>query len=47
MVAFHQRLRKGMAPADALRQASLEVRGQEGKRNPFYWGAFLVLGDGF
>jgi CHAT domain-containing protein len=47
MVAFHTQLRKGLPPADALRRAALEVRALPGERNPFYWAAFLVLGDGF
>jgi CHAT domain-containing protein len=47
MVALHRNLRKSMPAAEALRRAELEVRGQQGSRNPFYWAAFMVLGDGF
>jgi CHAT domain-containing protein len=47
MVALHRNLRKSMPAADALRQAALEVRSQQGSHNPFYWAAFMVLGDGF
>jgi CHAT domain-containing protein len=47
MVAFHRNLRKPLPAAEALRRAALEVRGMQGDRNPFYWAAFLVLGDGF
>lgn len=45
MVAFHENLRR-VPPAEALRQAALRIM-REGSRNPFYWGAFFVLGDGF
>jgi CHAT domain-containing protein/tetratricopeptide (TPR) repeat protein len=47
MVALHRNLRKSLPAAEALRQAELEVRAQQGNRNPFYWAAFMVLGDGF
>ncbi len=47
MVAFHRNLLRPLSPADALRAAALEVRNSPGDRNPFYWAAFVVLGDGF
>jgi CHAT domain-containing protein len=47
MVALHRNLRKSMPAAEALRRAALEVREQQSSRNPFYWAAFMVLGDGF
>ncbi len=47
MVAFHQSLLRPLPPAEALRAAALNVMNSAGRRNPFYWAAFVVLGDGF
>jgi CHAT domain-containing protein len=51
MVAFHQNLKAGnrglrMAKAEALRQAALRVMKMNAYRHPFYWAAFVVIGDG-
>jgi CHAT domain-containing protein len=47
MIDFHRRL-TGAKPADkadALRQASLDTMHSPGRLHPFYWAAFIVLGD--
>ncbi|MEY2499507.1 MAG: hypothetical protein QOD12_3063 [Verrucomicrobiota bacterium] len=46
MVDFHRRLRDGVAPAEALRQASLALARQPGYHHPFYWAPFVVVGAG-
>ncbi len=46
MVAFHRRLRAGEPPARALQAAGRELRRQPAWRLPFYWAAFVVVGDG-
>ena len=50
MVDFYQNLEKGGENrAEALRQAALtqmdRVKGRYGAANPFYWGAFVYLGQ--
>jgi CHAT domain-containing protein len=47
MVAFHRYLRQSIPPSEAMRRAALELRNTPDHRHPFYWAAFLVLGDGF
>jgi tetratricopeptide (TPR) repeat protein len=44
MERFYTHLREGMAKAEALRQAQLEVREQY--PNPYYWAGFVLSGDG-
>jgi hypothetical protein len=44
MERFYTHLREGMAKAEALRQAQLEVR--EKYPNPYYWAGFVLSGDG-
>jgi CHAT domain-containing protein len=46
MIGFHQRLHDGAAPADALREASLELAKSREYRHPFYWAPFVVVGAG-
>jgi CHAT domain-containing protein len=45
MVAFHQFLRQGMAKDDALRQAMETVRRQKRTAHPYFWAAFVLIGD--
>jgi CHAT domain-containing protein/tetratricopeptide (TPR) repeat protein len=46
MIDFHRRLAAGKVDeAEALRQASLDVMRSPGRLHPFYWAAFIVLGD--
>jgi CHAT domain-containing protein len=45
MVAFHHnRARRGMTSAEALRRAQLEILGRDATRAPFYWAAFSLYG---
>ena len=47
MQYFYKNLKKGMTKSEALRQAKLtflETAPPE-KQHPFYWGAFVVIGD--
>ena len=41
---FHQRLRKGMPPAEALRAARLVVRGESATAAPVYWSGWMLIG---
>jgi CHAT domain-containing protein len=49
MIAFHRALRAGRNPsmlkAEALRAAQLEMLADERYRHPYYWAAFVLLGD--
>ena len=49
MIDFHRRLtsRRPGAKADALRQASLGLLRSERYRHPYYWAAFVMVGDGW
>lgn len=44
---FYKNLKKGMSKSEALRQAKLEFlnTAPPEKQHPFYWGAFVVIGD--
>jgi CHAT domain-containing protein len=44
MTSFYRNLRDGLDRRDALRQAKISYL-QKTDRNPFYWGAFVLLGD--
>lgn len=47
MIDFHRRLtgRQPQEKADALRQAALDTMRSPGRLHPFYWAAFIVVGD--
>jgi CHAT domain-containing protein/tetratricopeptide (TPR) repeat protein len=46
MIDLHRRLTGGRSDkAEALRQASLDIMHSPGRLHPFYWAAFIVLGD--
>lgn len=52
MVTFHrkiaaQHVKHESEKADALRQAALELLKQPRYRHPFYWAAFVMVGDGY
>jgi CHAT domain-containing protein/tetratricopeptide (TPR) repeat protein len=36
---------EGLRPAEALRQAQLSVASERRTSHPYYWGAFILLGD--
>jgi CHAT domain-containing protein len=46
MQRFYQNmLRDGLRPADALRRAQLSIATEPLWRHPYYWSAFVMLGD--
>jgi hypothetical protein len=45
MVAFHRKLREGLAKDEALRQAMALVRKNPRTAHPFYWAPFFLIGD--
>lgn len=44
MVAFHKHYAAGLSPANALRQAQLELLRDPRWSHPFYWAGFVVFG---
>ena len=38
-------LGENRTPADALRQAQLEIMGQRRWQHPYYWAAFTIQGE--
>jgi CHAT domain-containing protein len=45
MIAFHRnRKEKGLASAESLRRAQLEMLSRDGTKAPFYWAAFSLFG---
>ncbi len=45
MLAFHRRVRGGVAKDVALHQAMREVAARPGCQHPYHWGAFVLTGD--
>ncbi|HEX2062079.1 MAG TPA: CHAT domain-containing protein [Thermoanaerobaculia bacterium] len=45
MIAFHRSLRESGNKADALRDAQLALLRDRRYEHPFYWGAFVLIGD--
>ena len=45
MVAFYRKLQAGAGRADALRQAQLQLLGTGEHAHPFFWAAFIAVGD--
>jgi CHAT domain-containing protein len=46
MLAFHRSMLLGMNKAEALRRAELKVLHTRDSSHPFYWAAFVLVGDG-
>lgn len=46
MGRFHRELLGGRPPAEALRTAQLHLRDETRWRAPYFWGAFMLQGDG-
>jgi tetratricopeptide (TPR) repeat protein len=46
LAKFHQQLREGIAPEEALRAAQTAVRQTETRAAPFYWTGWLLIGGG-
>ncbi len=45
MLTFHEKL-KSESKAEALRSAALQVYKQDHYRHPFFWAAFVLIGNG-
>jgi len=47
MILFYKNLKEGMKKDQALRQAKLQLMAENDPAvsNPYYWGAFVVIGD--
>jgi CHAT domain-containing protein len=45
MKAFYEARHAGVDKAQALSQAITHVREQEKWQHPYYWGAFVLMGD--
>lgn len=46
MQNFYRNLRAGMPKNRALQQARVQlIHAKDWKRDPFYWGAFVLIGD--
>jgi CHAT domain-containing protein len=45
MKSFYEGRRAGVDKAQALSQAMTQIREQEKWRHPYYWGAFVLMGD--
>lgn len=43
MTRFYSLMAEGKSKTEALRQAKLEL--MKKKPNPFYWGAFILVGN--
>lgn len=45
MQGFYQYLKKGKGKDDAIRQAKLDYMQINARNHPFFWGAFVLIGD--
>jgi CHAT domain-containing protein len=45
MIWFHRAMRRGLSPAEAMREAQQQLRRDRAYRHPFYWAPFVVIGD--
>jgi CHAT domain-containing protein len=45
MVAFHQRLREGLAKDEAVWQAMALLQGDPRTSHPDYWALFFLIGN--
>jgi len=46
MIAFHRNMLHGLSKAESLRMAELQVMHSDKYAHPFYWAAFVLMGDG-
>jgi CHAT domain-containing protein len=42
---YRELLRNGRSPAAALRRAQLDLRGETGRRAPYFWAGFVLRGE--
>ena len=45
MQLFYKNLKQGMGKATAIRQAKLDYMASVPRNHPFFWGAFVLIGD--
>ncbi len=45
MQGFYTRLRSGTGKGDALNAAAHKLRNKSGRRHPYYWAPFVLVGD--
>jgi len=45
MQDFYKNLKQGMGKDEAIRQAKLTYLGANSRNHPFFWGAFVLIGD--
>ena len=45
MVDYYQRLLKGEGRSEALRNAQLTMMKSKDRSHPYYWAAFVPIGD--
>jgi CHAT domain-containing protein/tetratricopeptide (TPR) repeat protein len=45
MQTFYRYLKQGMGKDAAVRQAKLDYLGADSRNHPFFWGAFVLIGD--
>jgi CHAT domain-containing protein len=46
MINFHRGMISSGAKSASLRQAALKVMKNSATSHPFYWGAFVIVGEG-
>ncbi len=46
MLAFHKNIKSGGTKAEAMQKAALNMLETQEFRHPFYWAAFIVVGNG-
>src|SRR5207237_10819060 len=46
MERFSTHIAEGQPKAAALRQAKLDLLAPDGRVSPYYWGAFVLVGEG-
>jgi CHAT domain-containing protein len=46
MLEFHRNLKAGASKSEAMRRAALKLMADNKYSHPFYWAAFIVVGDG-
>ena len=45
MQDFYRHLQKGLGKDEAIRQAKLDYLTASNRNHPFFWGAFVLIGD--
>jgi len=45
MIDYYQRLLRGVSRSAALREAQLAIKASSGHSHPYYWAAFVPIGN--